>query len=115
MRLEVSPVNAGLDGCSAGADTELMLSTSNESLANSAVNFDGAPLAEVTLDETDFRIDSGKQGTAFSVSSRPTGTWDWTFRGEARWDGSALRSRALERRILVELSSALSGALSALE
>ena len=79
------------------------------------MNFESASLVEVTVDETDFRVDSGKQGTAFSISSRPTGTWDWTFRGEGRWDGSTLRSRALERRILTELSTALSGVLSALE
>jgi len=92
-----------------------MLSTTQETAENSAVNFESASLVEVTVDETDFRVDSGKQGTAFSISSRPTGTWDWTFQGEGRWDGSTLRSRALERRILTELSTALSGALSALE
>jgi hypothetical protein len=80
-----------------------------------AVNFDSASLLEVTLEETDFRVDSGKQGTAFSIASRPTGTWDWTFLGEARWDGSALRSRALERRVLVELSRGLASVLAASE
>jgi len=92
-----------------------MLSNQRELPTDSAVNFESAPLAEVTVDDTDFRVDSGKQGTAFSISSRPTGTWDWTFRGEARWDGSTLRSRALERRVLGELSTALASALSGLE
>jgi hypothetical protein len=91
-----------------------MLSTSGEAPAES-VNFEGTSLLEVTVGETDYRIDSGKQGTAFSISSRPTGTWDWHFGGEARWDGSQLRSRAFERRTLLELSSALSRALSDLE
>ena len=92
-----------------------MLSSDQELPKNSAVNFESAALTELTVDDTDFRVDSGKQGTAFSISSRPTGTWDWTFLGEARWDGSALRSRALERRILAPLSTALASALSGLE
>jgi hypothetical protein len=91
-----------------------MLSSSGEAAAES-VNFEGSSLLEVTVGETDYRIDAGKQGTAFSISSRPTGTWDWSFGGEARWDGSQLRSRAFERRTLLELSSALSQALSSLE
>jgi hypothetical protein len=92
-----------------------MLSKKQETPADSGVNYEGASLVEVTVGETDFRIDAGRQGTAFSISSRATGTWDWTFGGEARWDGSELRSRAFERRILGELSTALSSALSALE
>jgi hypothetical protein len=79
------------------------------------VNYDSPALVEVTVDETDFRIDAGRQGTAFSISSRPTGTWDWTFLCEARWDGSDLRSRALARPIRVKLSAVLSNALSELE
>ncbi len=79
------------------------------------MNYDGPALVEVAVDETDFRIDAGRQGTAFSISSRPTGTWDWTFLCEARWDGSDLRSRAVPRPILVKLSAVLSNALSELE
>ena len=91
-----------------------MLSTSVEATAET-VNFEGSSLLEVTVGETDYRVDAGKQGTAFSISSRPSGTWDWQFGGDARWDGSQLRSRAFERSTLLELSSALSRALSALE
>ena len=92
-----------------------MLSHDPETAKNSGVNYDGPPLVEVTVDETNFRLDAGRQGTAFSISSRPTGTWDWTFLCEARWDGSDLRSRALPRPILVKLSAVLSNALSVLE
>jgi hypothetical protein len=92
-----------------------MLSHTSETAVNSGVNYDGPPLVEVTVDEADFRIDAGRQGTAFSISSRPTGTWDWTFVCEARWDGSDLRSRALPRPILVKLSRVFSNALSELE
>jgi hypothetical protein len=79
------------------------------------VSYDAPPLVEVTLDGTDFRIDPGKQGTAVSISTRPTGTWDWSFGGEARWDGSQLRCRAFERRVLLELSSAFANAVRELE
>ena len=83
--------------------------------ADSGVNYEGASLVEVTVGDADYRVDAGKQGTAFSISSRPTGTWDWTFGGEARWDGTALRSRAYERRVLTELSTALASALANFE
>jgi hypothetical protein len=102
-----------LDGSVSG-HTERMVSSAAESTEN-GVNFDGSSLVEVTVGGTDYRIDSGKQGTAFSISSRPTGTWDWAFGGEARWDGTMLRSRAFERPTLLELSSALSRALAELE
>jgi hypothetical protein len=84
-------------------------------VTENTVNFEGSSLLEVTVGGTDYRIDSGKQGTAFSISSRPSGTWDWSFGGEARWDGTQLRSRAFERRTLLELSAALSRALAELE
>jgi hypothetical protein len=83
--------------------------------APSPVNFDGTPICEVTLDDTDYRFDSGKQGTAVSISTRPTGSWDWTFRGEARWDGSAFRTKAFERSVLLPLSAAFKRALAEIE
>jgi hypothetical protein len=79
------------------------------------VSYDDSPLVELTIGDTDFRIDPGKQGTAFSISTRPTGSWEWTLGGEARWDGSHLRCRAFERRLLLELSTALASALRELE
>jgi hypothetical protein len=79
------------------------------------VNYEGASLVEVTVGDADYRVDAGKQGTAFSISSRPTGTWDWAFGGEARWDGTALRCRTYERRVLTALSTALASALADLE
>lgn len=79
------------------------------------MSYDGPPVVEVTLEATDFRIDSGKQGTALSISTRPTGSWDWSFAGEARWDGSQLRCRAFERSVLLELSTAFAHALADLE
>ena len=81
----------------------------------SPVNYEGSPICEVTLDDTDYRFDAGKQGTAVSLSKRPSGTWDWTFCGEARWDGSDLRSKAFDRSVLVPLSAAFKRALAELE
>jgi hypothetical protein len=72
------------------------------------VNYDSAPVAETALDGTEYRIDAGKAGTAICVSTRPAGSWDWSFVCEARWDGSELRSKALERSVRVHLSRALS-------
>lgn len=76
-----------------------------------AVNYDSTPVAEATLDGTDYRLDAGKAGTALCVSTRPTGSWDWSFVCEARWDGSELRAKALERSVRLQLSRALSSAL----
>jgi hypothetical protein len=79
--------------------------------SDSEVNYDSAPVAETELDGIDYRIDAGKQGTALCISSRASGTWDWTFESEARWDGSSLRARSLERPVLVKLSEALREAM----
>jgi hypothetical protein len=80
-----------------------------------AVNYDSVALVELAIDGIDYRVDSGKQGTALSLSTRESGTWDWAFGGEARWDGSALRSRAFERQVLLRLSTAVAQALADLE
>jgi hypothetical protein len=75
------------------------------------VNYDGSPVAETAIDGTEYRIDTGKQGTSICVSTRPAGSWDWSFLCEARWDGSELRSKVLERAIRTQLSRALSSAM----
>lgn len=94
-----------------------MNSNSSPILSSSAVgiNYESPAVAELEVDGVDFRIDAGKQGTSLCISQRPTGTWDWSFVGEAKWDGSSLRSKGLERRVLTPLSAALSAALAALE
>lgn len=75
------------------------------------VNYDSSPVAETAIGELEYRIDSGKEGTAICVSTRPAGTWDWSFVCEARWDGSELRTKSLERAIRLQLSRALSTAM----
>jgi hypothetical protein len=71
------------------------------------VEYDGPPLVETTVGDTDYRVDLGKQGTALGISTRASGSWRWHFAGEVRWDGSSLRSRAFDRPLLDELSKAL--------
>jgi hypothetical protein len=75
------------------------------------VNYDSTPVAETAIDGTEYRIDAGKQGTAICVSARPAGSWDWSFLCEARWDGSELRTKALERGVRTQLSQALTSAM----
>jgi hypothetical protein len=75
------------------------------------VNYDSSPVAETAIEGTEYRIDAGKQGTAICVSTRPAGTWDWSFLCEARWDGSELRSKVLDRGVRSQLSRALSSAM----
>ncbi len=76
-----------------------------------SVNYDSAPVAETAIDGTEYRIDAGKAGTAICVSSRSAGSWDWAFVCEARWDGSELRSKQLERAVRLQLSRALTSAV----
>ncbi|HYP89271.1 MAG TPA: hypothetical protein VEQ59_13985 [Polyangiaceae bacterium] len=75
------------------------------------VNYDSPPVAETAIDGTEYRIDAGKAGTAICVSTRSAGSWDWSFLCEARWDGSELRSKVLDRPVRVQLSRALSSAM----
>lgn len=78
---------------------------------DAGVNYDSKPVAEAAIDGTEYRIDAGKQGTSICVSTRAEGSWDWSFVCEARWDGTELRSKVLERGIRVQLSRALSSAM----
>jgi hypothetical protein len=75
------------------------------------VNYESNPVAETAIDGTEYRVDSGKEGTAICVSTRPAGSWDWSFVCEARWDGSELRSKVLERSVRTQLSRAISSAM----
>jgi hypothetical protein len=73
----------------------------------SVVNYDSEPVLEVNLGELDYRLDSGKDGTALCVSQRIAGSWDWDFVGEAKWDSTMLRCKELHRSIREELSREL--------
>jgi hypothetical protein len=79
--------------------------------SETGVNYDSSPVAETALDGTEYRIDAGKQGTAICVSTRLVGAWDWSFLCEARWDGSELRTKVLDRSVRQHLSHALTSAM----
>ena len=84
------------------------MSSTSES---AGVNYDSAPLVEVEIEGTDYRLDAGKQGTALCISTRASGSWDWAFGAEARWDVGSLRCKSFERRTLDQLSRAFKEAL----
>jgi hypothetical protein len=86
----------------------------SESTSSYAINYESSPLLEHEIEGAQYRLDAGKHGTALCISQRLAGTWDWTFVGEARWDGSDLRIRALDRKIVQQLSRALAQAVEAL-
>jgi hypothetical protein len=80
-----------------------------------SINYDGPALFELDISGTQYRLDAGKQGTALSVSSRRSGTWQWEFLGEAHWRVGELRTRALERSIVEQLSAGLKRVIADLE
>jgi hypothetical protein len=76
-------------------------------ITDGCVNYDDAPLVQLEVAEMTYRLDAG-HGSVVAVSRRATGSWDWSFLTEARWDGSRLRSKALD----FELSNALGRAIA---
>jgi hypothetical protein len=80
--------------------------------AESPVNYEEAALLELELDGTEYRLDVGRAGTALCISTRPSGSWSWVFRSEARWQAGALRCKAFDRPVLSRLATALAEAAS---
>jgi hypothetical protein len=74
------------------------------------VNYDDVPLAELELEGMAYRLDAG-HGSAVAVSRRVAGSWDWSFLTEARWDGSRLRSKALDFEVSTALGQAVAVAM----
>jgi hypothetical protein len=77
--------------------------------AESSVDYDFPPVAEIEADGTQYRVDPGFRGT-IAVSSRAAGTWSWTLLAEGRWDGIRLKAKPLERALVAELEKALRAA-----
>lgn len=93
----------GLDAGGAGEGVEA---------GESPVNYEEAALLELELEGTDYRLDVGRAGTALCISTRPSGSWSWVFRGEAKWQNGVLRCKAFDRQVLSQLSTALAEAAS---
>ncbi len=78
------------------------------------VNYDEDALVQLVIEELEYRVDAGKQGTALCVSTRVEGAWDWQFVGEIRFDGRDVRSKTLDRSVREHLSRALREAAEAM-
>ena len=70
-------------------------------------NYDSDALLEHVLGDVDYRLDVGRQGTALALSSRPSGTWDWSYVGELKWDGRTLSGKAVPYATREALGAAL--------
>lgn len=101
---ELSEAQPTPEAGAAGAQSIEEADAQEEEFPESPVNYDEEGLGEVELQGVIYRFDSGKQGTALCLSSRTEDNWRWRFLGEVRWDGRDLRSKALERKLLAELS-----------
>jgi len=76
------------------------------------VNYEEAAVLELEIEGTDYRLDVGRAGTALCISTRPSGSWAWVFRGEAKWQNGVLRCKAFDRQVLSQLSTGLAEAAS---
>jgi hypothetical protein len=77
---------------------------------SSTVNYDEAPIAELSLAGISYRVDVG-HGSAVAVSQRTEGAWQWSPLAEGRWDGSRLRTKGLPHEVTSALAVALSEAM----
>jgi len=77
--------------------------------AESSIDFDHAPVAEIELDGAHYRVDIGL-GAAIAVSRRAQGSWAWEKLAEGRWDGVRLKAKELDRPVVEALAKALRAA-----
>ena len=80
-----------------------------EKAQSDAVDYDFPPVAELEIEETQYRVDAGHRG-AIAVSGRALGTWSWALRAQGQWDGVRLKAKALDRGIVQALERALRAA-----
>jgi hypothetical protein len=77
--------------------------------AESAIDYDFPPVAELELEGTQYRVDVGAR-SAIAVSGRATGTWTWALLTQGSWDGVRLKAKGLERLTVAALEKALRAA-----
>jgi hypothetical protein len=87
------------------------MSNSQAQTSASAVDYDFAPVAELELGGTTYRVDAGFRG-AVAISERTSGSWSWLLVAEGRWDGVTLKAKSLDRPVVTALERALRSALS---
>jgi hypothetical protein len=87
-----------------------MQPTETNQVSEESVNYDELPIVELELGGVDYRIDTG-HGSALAISQRPTGSWSWTPVMEGRWDGSRLKAKGLDHKLVTALAGALSEAM----
>jgi hypothetical protein len=87
------------------------VSPENQSFSEESVSYEAAPVAEIQLDETDYRVDAGL-GSAVAISSRETGTSTWSPVAHGKWDGLRLKARSLDHPVVSALERALKVAMS---
>ena len=85
--------------------------TEDRAVSAGSVNYDDQPIVQLEIDGVDYRLDTGL-GAAVAVSSRESGTWEWSPVTEGRWDGRRLRARGVEHVIALQLGEALGVAMS---
>lgn len=74
------------------------------------VSYEAAPLAEVQVDELEYRIDPGL-GSFVAISQREVGTSTWTPVAQGRWDGVRLKAKPLGYPITTALERAIALAM----
>jgi hypothetical protein len=74
------------------------------------VSYDSPPVAEVQVDELEYRVDAGL-GSIVAISHRVAGTSTWAPITQGKWDGVRLRAKALEHPVVALLERALSQAM----
>lgn len=87
------------------------MSNSQAQTSALAVDYDFAPVAELELEGTAYRVDAGFRG-AVAISERTSGSWAWVLVAEGRWDGVTLKAKALERSVVAAIERALRAASS---
>ena len=81
--------------------------TDSQVPAGESVSYEGAPVAEVQIDDLEYRVDAGL-GAVVAISRREAGSSTWAPIAQGRWDGVRLRAKSLGHPVTSALERALS-------
>src|SRR5207244_10645033 len=90
---------------------EAMEIPQDQPLSADMVSYESAPVAEVQIDDMEYRVDTGL-GSVVAISRRAAGASSWVPIAQGRWDGVRLRARALEHAVTAPLERALARAMA---